>query len=104
MALGGGRLAAQAIRDAVKSDDFSFHDYDRRFSGSPLGQALTIRTGITHILYRLRWAWFQKFFWRVLKPVVGITSAIFVMNWARRMRYPGPGHWFLRSEEERMGG
>ena len=55
-------------------------------TSSPLGQALTIRTIITQGLYRMRWAWFQKFFWRVLKPVVIGGALLFVLNWARRMR------------------
>ena len=51
-------------------------DYRRRVLLSPLGLALTVRTAITHILYRLRWAWFQRFFWRVFKPVVAAVSLI----------------------------
>ena len=66
VALGYGLIAAKVIRDAFAQNDFSFRDYRRRILFSPLGQALTIRTGITHILYHLHWAWFQKFFWRVL--------------------------------------
>ncbi len=86
MALGYGRIAAQAVRHAFIERDFSFRDYRRRILLSSLGQALTIRTAITHILYRLHWAWFQKFFWRVLKPVVAAASFMFVLNWARRMK------------------
>lgn len=86
IALGYGRVAAQAIRAAIASDDFSFRDYRRRILRSPLGQALTIRTGITYILYHLHWAWFQKFFWRVFKPVVSAAAMVFVLNWARRMK------------------
>jgi hypothetical protein len=40
---------------------------------------------VTAILYRLHWAWFQKFFWRVLKPIVAAIAFLFVVNWARRM-------------------
>ena len=47
---------------------------------------MTIRSGITHLLYRLRWAWFQKLFWRLLKPVVLGVSLVFVLNWAKRTR------------------
>jgi len=86
IALGYGRLAAQALRDAVATGDFSFSDYDRRILRSPLGQALTARTAIAHILYRLHWAWFQKFFWRLFKPVVAAVAFVLVLNWARRMR------------------
>jgi flavin-dependent dehydrogenase len=85
-ALGSGRLAAQAIRDAMVSGDLCFRSYRRRVLTSSMGQALTVRTAITHVLYRLRWAWFQRFFWRVLKPVVLAFSWAFVLNWARRMK------------------
>jgi flavin-dependent dehydrogenase len=86
VALGYGLIAAKAIRDAITKDDFSFRDYRKRILFSPLGQALTIRTGITHILYHLHWAWFQKFFWRVFKPVVAAAAWLFVLNWAKRMK------------------
>jgi flavin-dependent dehydrogenase len=86
MALGYGLIAAKAIRDAIVHNDFSFRDYHRRILFSPLGQALTIRTGITHILYHLHWAWFQKFFWRVFKPVVAGAAWLFVLNWGKRMK------------------
>ena len=85
IALGYGRIAALAIRDACRRGDFSFRDYRRRVLLSPLGQALTLRTAVTQGLYRLRWVWFQKFFWRVLKPVVASAALVFVLNWARRM-------------------
>ena len=86
MALGYGSIAAQAIRDALARDDYSFRDYRKRILLSPLGQALSIRTGITHVLYRLHWAWFQKFFWRLFKPVVAAVSLLLVLNWAKRMK------------------
>ena len=86
IALGYGLIAAQSIRDAFARNDFSFGDYRRRILLSPLGQALTIRTGITHILYHLHWAWFQKFFWRVFKPVVVVAAWLFVLNWGKRIR------------------
>ncbi|HEX8993191.1 MAG TPA: NAD(P)/FAD-dependent oxidoreductase [Anaerolineales bacterium] len=86
IALGYGRIAALAIRAACESGDFSFRDYRRRILLSPLGQALTFRTAVTQVLYHLRWAWFQRFFWRVLKPVVVAASMLFVLNWARRDR------------------
>ena len=86
IALGYGLIAAQSIRAAIAQNDFSFGDYRRQILLSPLGQALTIRTGITHILYHLHWAWFQKFFWRIFKPVVAVAAWLFVLNWAKRMK------------------
>ena len=85
IALGYGLIAAKAIQDAITRNDFSFRDYRKRILLSPLGQALTIRTAITHILYHLHWEWFQKFFWRVFKPVVAFAAWLFVLNWAKRM-------------------
>jgi flavin-dependent dehydrogenase len=86
IALGYGKIAALTIREACQRGDFSFRDYRRRILLSPLGQALTIRTTIMQALYHLRWAWFQKFFWRVLKPMVVGAALLFVLNWARRMQ------------------
>ena len=86
VALGYGLIAAQSIRDAIARNVFSFRDYRRQILFSPLGQALTIRTGITHLLYHLHWAWFQKFFWRVFKPVVAFAAWLFVLNWGKRIR------------------
>ncbi|MGE5071908.1 MAG: NAD(P)/FAD-dependent oxidoreductase [Anaerolineae bacterium] len=85
IALGYGTIAARAIRDALHSGDTSFRDYRRRILLSPLGEALTFRTIVTQTVYHLRWAWFQKFFWRVLKPVVTAVALVLVLNWSRRM-------------------
>ncbi len=84
-ALGYGQVAADAICAALASNSFSFGDYRLRVLGSPLGRALWTRTSITRILYRLRWAWFQRFFWKILKPVVLFVSLRVVLNWAKRM-------------------
>jgi flavin-dependent dehydrogenase len=84
-ALGYGQVAADAICAAFASDNFSFADYRQRVLRSPLGRTLRTRTLITRALYRLRWAWFQRFFWRTLKPVVLFVSLRAVLNWARRM-------------------
>ncbi len=86
IALGYGKIAAQAIRRALARRDFSFHDYRRRILFSPLGQALSLRTAITHLLYSLHWAGFQKLFWRLFKPVVAAAAWLFVLNWAKRMK------------------
>ena len=86
IALGYGKLAALSIREAFARGDFSFRHYRRQILLSPLGQALTIRTAITQGLYHLRWAWFQKFFWRGLKPLVASAALVFVLNWAKRMK------------------
>lgn len=84
-ALGYGQVAARAIAAAFAANDFSFADYRQRVLRSSLGRALRTRSGITHILYRLHWARFQAFFWRVLKPLVLFVSLRVVLNWARRL-------------------
>ena len=86
MALGYGRLAARELASAFKQDDFSLKHYRRRLLCSPLGQTLLARWFIAHLVYFLKWKWFQFLLWRVLKPLVIVIAWIFVLNWARRMR------------------
>ena len=85
MALGYGQVAAEAIRAAFGKDDFSFRDYRKRILRSPLGQTLTARWVFGHIVYTLRWRWFQSLLWRGLKPVVIALAWLFVLNWGKRM-------------------
>jgi menaquinone-9 beta-reductase len=86
IALGYGAFAAHQIVESFKDDDFSFTQYKPRLLRSPLGQALLVRWVTTQILYRLRWPWFQKFFWRVFKPVIASVAWIAVINWAKRTK------------------
>ncbi|MBN1547334.1 MAG: NAD(P)/FAD-dependent oxidoreductase, partial [Syntrophaceae bacterium] len=86
MALGYGLVAARAINDAFAQNEFSFCNYRRRILFSPLGQTLTIRTAISHILYRLHSMWLQKIFGPTFRPFVEAFSRIFVINWANRMK------------------
>jgi flavin-dependent dehydrogenase len=88
LALGYGQVAAQALKAACARDDFSFSDYRRRLLSSPLGHALGARWAITHILYRLHWRWFQKWFWRSWKFLIIPISWLLVINWARRTKPP----------------
>jgi flavin-dependent dehydrogenase len=90
IALGYGNLAAHTIRDAFQRNDFSFRSYKRRVILSPLGQTLIARWFITHIIYPLKWKWFQVFLWRILKPIVIAVAWIFVLNWGKRMPRPTP--------------
>ena len=85
MALGYGALAAQELTEAFERNDFSFRGYRNRVLRSPLGQSLSARWLITRILYRLHWAWFQKFFWRYFKPAIVTAAWVFVLNWGKRM-------------------
>jgi len=90
IALGYGALAAQALYEAFGRHDFSFRDYRRRVLCSPLGRVLTLRAAIAHLFYRLRWRWFQRLFWHVLQPLVGMAASVLLLNWGRQMRlHPG---------------
>ncbi len=89
LALGYGQVAAQALKAAFARDDFSFSNYRRRLLSSPLGHALSARWAITHIIYRLHWRWFQRFFWRHMRLVISLAAWALVINWARRTKTPG---------------
>jgi len=86
MALGYGRLAAHAIREAFRSGDLSFGSYTRRVLFSPLGRALTFRAAIARIIYTHRNLSFHRMLWWRIQPVVKRAAGIMVLNWARRMR------------------
>lgn len=86
MALGYGRIAAQAIREAYMSGDFSFRDYNRRVLFSPLGRTLTLRAVAARIIYNHRSPSFHKMLWWRTQPVVKRVAGMLVLNWASRMR------------------
>jgi flavin-dependent dehydrogenase len=86
MALGYGKVAAGELAQAFSTGDFSFSGYKRRLARSALGQTLFVRWAITRILYRLHWAWFQKWFWRFWKPIILAFSWVFVLNWGKRLK------------------
>ncbi len=86
IALGYGAVAAREIGESFRRDEFSFSGYRNRVLRSALGQTLMARWAITHILYRLKWRWFQSFFWRIFKPIVVVTAWVLVLNWGKRIR------------------
>ena len=86
IALGYGALAAREILAALGNGDFSFRGYKGRLMRSGLGRTLFARWVITHIIYPLKWRWFQILLWRFLKPVVLLVAWIFVLNWGKRVR------------------
>jgi menaquinone-9 beta-reductase len=86
IALGYGHLAARAIQSAFARGDFSFRDYRPRLRRSSLGRALTARTALAFLYYRLRWRWFQRLVWHRLGGLVVAVAWLFVINWARRSR------------------
>jgi flavin-dependent dehydrogenase len=85
IALGYGALAAREIGEAFAKNDFSLRNYRSRVLKSSLGQALVARWFLTHVIYPLKWKWFQILLWRILKPFVVLFAWIFVLNWGRRM-------------------
>ena len=85
IALGCGALAAREIGKAFAQNDFLFRNYKYRVLKSPLGQALVTRWLLTHVIYPLKWKWFQILIWRLLKPVVVLFAWIFVLNWGKRL-------------------
>jgi flavin-dependent dehydrogenase len=86
VALGYGALAAREIGEAFAKGNFSFKNYKYRVLRSPLGQALIIRWLLTHVVYPLKWKWFQVLIWRLLKPITVLFAWIFVLNWGKRMQ------------------
>ena len=89
MALGYGALAAREIGEAFRKRDFSFVNYKRRLLSSALGRALVVRWLLTHVIYPLKWKWFQTLLWRILKPIVVAFAWIFVLNWGKRIQGRG---------------
>lgn len=90
IALGYGAVAAGVIYDAIRRNDFSFHDYKRRVWGSPLGQTLIARWFAAYIVYLIKWKWFQILAWRIMKPMAKAAAWMFVLNWGKRMKQPSP--------------
>ena len=86
IALGYGAIAAREISESLRRNEFSFSRYKRRLARSGLGRALYVRWFITHIIYPIKWKWFQILLWRVVKPIVFILAWIFVLNWSKRIK------------------
>ncbi len=86
IALGYGAIAAQEINESIRRSKFSFSGYKRRLARSGLGQTLYARWVITHIIYPLKWRWFQILLWRIIKPIVLFVAWTFVLNWSKRLK------------------
>ncbi|HLF73316.1 MAG TPA: NAD(P)/FAD-dependent oxidoreductase [Anaerolineales bacterium] len=86
VALGYGAVAASSIHHALQQNDFSFGDYRRRVLRSPLGQTLVMRWLTAHIVYSIKWKWFQILVWRIMKPVVRAAAWMFVLNWGKKLK------------------
>ena len=85
IALGYGKVAAREIYESLQVGEYSFSRYKRRVIRSALGQTLIARWVIAHIIYPIKWRWFQILLWRFLKPIVILIAWVFVLNWGRRL-------------------
>jgi flavin-dependent dehydrogenase len=86
MALGYGAIAAQEIAGSYQRGEFSFRGYKQRVARSGLGQTLFARWVITHIMYPIKWKWFQILIWRKIKPIVLFMAWTFILNWSKRLK------------------
>lgn len=84
IALGYGRLAARAIREAFIRQDFTFREYQTAVLRSEMGKSLQRRTWLTKFFYRLRSRFIQAFVWRRLGWLVEWVMQTFIIGWARR--------------------
>ncbi|OQX64721.1 MAG: hypothetical protein B6I38_07810 [Anaerolineaceae bacterium 4572_5.1] len=85
-ALGYGRIAAQAIKEAFEKNDFSFQGYKKRILRSPLGGALWRRTFIAKLFYRFKTPQLQRIIWQRMRWLVGILAILFVTGWEKKNR------------------
>ena len=85
IALGYGKIAAREIHESFQRNEYSFIRYKRRVVRSALGQTLIARWIIAHIIYPIKWRWFQILLWRFLKPIVILIAWVFVLNWGKRL-------------------
>jgi menaquinone-9 beta-reductase len=84
IALGYGRLAAQAVKDAFTRQDFSFRDYRGAVLRSAMGKSLQRRTWMAKIFHRLRSRAIQTLVWRKLGWLVEWVMQTFMIGWAKR--------------------
>jgi len=86
IALGYGKLAAQEIQIAFKSNAFSFQGYRKRILCSSLGRTLILRTLIARIIFTFHWRWFQRLVWHFLHPLVKLAGWLLIINWGKRLK------------------
>lgn len=91
IALGYGKIAAEAIQDAFERGDFSFSGYRQRVLRDPLGIALSRRTLFSKLIYSLTHPAIQSFIWRRIGWLVKWLVQTFLIGWAERQSTPSPG-------------
>jgi geranylgeranyl reductase family protein len=72
-ALGYGAVAAGAINDAFKRQDYSFASYRKRLLADPLFRQLDLRTRLARIAYRIKSPIVFRFAWRLASWIVRFT-------------------------------
>jgi flavin-dependent dehydrogenase len=70
-ALDFGMRAGQAMLHALRQDDFSFSDYDRRVAWSALGRRLRFKRAVAQVVYGDRGDWFYRLGFGTLKMIFG---------------------------------
>jgi len=95
IALGYGRLTAQALRDSFARQDFFFREYRRDILRSEMGKSLRRRTWWARFFYRLRWHFFQRLAWNQLSPLIVWIMRNFLIGWAQRQERKSKGRMEL---------
>lgn len=85
-ALGYGKLAAEAIREAFERGEFSFDGYRQKVLSDPLGIALSRRTFVSKFVYRLTIPAIQAFIWRRMGWFIKWLVQTFLIGWAEKQR------------------
>ncbi len=80
--MGCGRVAAEAIVDAFAGGDFSFRDYRKRVLTSVVGRAMTARTFLAEVLYRVRTPLMQRLVWWRMGRLMKWSVQHVLANWA----------------------
>lgn len=86
IALGYGKLAAEALHEAFQRDEFSFDGYRQRVLRDPLGIALRRRTFMSKVVYRLTSPVIQALIWRRLGWLVKWAVRAFLIGWSEKQR------------------
>jgi len=82
LALGYGKIAAEALRDAFEQGEFNFDGYRQRVLREPLGIALRRRTFFSHIIYRITSPAIQRLIWCRLRRIVKWLVQTFLIGWS----------------------
>ena len=88
-ALGYATIAAETIRDAFNSGDFSLAGYRDRILRHPLGKALRFRTLTAKVLYTQKSPAFQRLVWWRFPGLVRWYIETYLIHWTRKANAQG---------------